>query len=320
MLHDLEVDSADALPPLPALFRASVHGPDSRETRRISRGAASADFVIVHPGVGVRSVDWAGLRPRERHRLHVRAAAGSLRPRLVASHRSAAAIHGLRMLGPWPKRVHFIDPLRTSDQAWSRVVKHAGPLDDCEIEVVDGVRVTTLARTLVDLALTERFAGAVIPLDGGLRRAGVSTESLLDLVAARAVARGVSAARAAIEFASPQSDSGGESWCRCRLLELGAPTPELQHVFGHGCDRVGPVDFWWEKQGVVLEFDGVQKYLDERFRNGLSADEVVVHERRRERRILARPEVRDVRRAEWGDVVDIRRLRRQLVEAGVPVK
>ncbi len=319
MYHDSDVDSAATLPGLPSLFRADAFGTDSRETRRLSRGAARGALVVVHPGVYARAADWAALGERDRHRLRVQGAVGSLSARLVVSHGSAAAMHGLRVLGSMPDRVHVTDPARSRSQSWSRVMKHAGPLDDEDVDRVDGILVTSLARTLVDVALTAAFADAVVSLDSGLRRPGVTRADLRARLARRS-ARARVAAQRAVEFASPLSHSGGESWCRCRLAELGAPDPVLQHVFRDSLGEVGPVDFWFADAGVVVEFDGDMKYLDERYSGGLSASEVVLKERRRERRLLALPEVRDVVRADWRDLAEPWRLRRLIVGAGVVVR
>ena len=200
------------------------------------------------------------------------------------------------------------------------VVTHGGPLPPEDVESVDGVAVTSVARTIVDIARTEPLAVAVASADAALRMPGVTAGSLLAVLDAQSGRRGVAAGRRALEFASPLSDSVGESWCRCRLSELGAPTPELQKVFRGHAGKVGPVDFWFAEQGVVVEFDGDVKYLDERYSNGLSASEIVLKERRRERRLLALPEVHDVVRVDWRDLVQPWRLRRLLVGADVPVR
>ncbi|MCU1528990.1 MAG: hypothetical protein JWP75_2753 [Frondihabitans sp.] len=216
--------------------------------------------------------------------------------------------------------MHATDPERLRGQSWNGVVVHAGPIGGGDVELIDGLRVTTIERTAVDVALTAPFAAAVATIDATLRRPGVSSPALLAALAASPHARGRVAARRALEFASPRSDSAGESWCRCRLLELGAPSPELQRIFSDSLGDIGAVDFWFAEYGVVIEFDGDIKYLNERYRNGRSASRVVLDERRRERRLLALPEVRTVVRVDWRDLVEPWRLRRLLVEAGVPVR
>lgn len=93
----------------------------------------------------------------------------------------------------------------------------------------------------------------------------------------------------------------------------------LQKEFRDAHGFVGRVDFWFEREGVVLEFDGDQKYLVDRYSRGRTASQIVLDERKRERRLLALPEVHDVVRVQWRDLVDPWRLRILLVSAGVPV-
>lgn len=305
---------------LPALFRAAAHGPDTREARRLSRAASKGSLVRVHTGVYCLAAEWEGLDDADRHRLRLRAAVPALGGRLVVSHGSALALHGLPTLGDWPDRVHVTDPEHANGHSERFVVKHGGPLDPADTVVVDGIRTTSILRTLTDVARTARFSSAVVSTDAALRREGVTAEGLRALLTKQCRRHGSAAAARVVDFASALSDSPGESWCRCRMRELGAPTPVLQHRFPELRGRVGPVDFWFADQGVVVEFDGDVKYLDARFRGGLSAEQVVLNERRRERGLLRLDDVRDVVRVDWRDLVEPWRLRRLLVAAGVPVR
>jgi hypothetical protein len=197
---------------------------------------------------------------------------------------------------------------------------HAGPLHPSESTLRDGVRVTTLARTCVDLAREAPFDVAVAAIDECLRRKLTTTAILLSSLNEVAGSRGARAAERAIEFANAKSDSAGESWCRCRLFELGTPRPSQQERFEDHAGLIGFVDFWFESVGVVVEFDGDQKYLHPRYSKGRTPGEIVVDERKRERRLLALATVREVVRVEWRDLVDPWRLRALLVGAGVPVR
>lgn len=305
---------------LPPLLRAGPHPSRSRSTRALQRAAASGALVVVRPGVFVEADEWERLDLTQRYRLRVTAAVPSLSSRLVVSHESALALHGGSLLVPWPPEVHFTDPERTRAQAWPGVVKHAGPLPSCQVQSAGGASVTSPARTCVDLALGSPFEVAVACLDESLRRSSVTRQQLLQLLDERPRARGRASAARAIAFASALSDSGGESWCRCRLLELGAPCPTQQVEFRDARGLIGRVDFFFEREGVVLEFDGDQKYLNRRYAKGRSSSHVLLDERKRERRLLALPQVRDVVRVEWRDLVDPWRLRSLLVAARVPVR
>ncbi|BDZ51924.1 hypothetical protein GCM10025867_41650 [Frondihabitans sucicola] len=272
-------------------------------------------------GAFVERSAWEALDGTQRYRLLVRAAVPSLGARLVVSHESALALHGRSLLRAWPADVHVTDARRERGQAWAGVVKHAAALTPDDLVVIDGTMATSLTRTCVDIALTRGFDVAVACADECLRRTPTSTPLLLAKLAERPHARGrIAAAAAALSFASGLSDSGGESWCRCRLHELGAPVPVLQQSFWDRQGRIGSVDFWFEEHGVIVEFDGDQKYLASRYANGRSASEVVLHERRRERRLLAVPAVRTVVRVDWSDLVAPWRLRVLLVDSGLPVR
>lgn len=305
------------LPTLPQLYRVSAYGPDSAEARRLSRGAATKTFTLLHPGVYARTADLADLKPEDRHRLRVRAAMPALGPHLVVARESAAIIHGLPALHRGPTRVQVVDQRSTRPQCSRRVVKYAGPLAEDEVTVADGLRVTTIDRTLVDVALHSRFAVAVTAIDRALGADLTTASDLEALLEAHPALRGRAAAERALAFARCESGSPGESWCRCRLFEMDAPEPILQQAFWDADGLIGYVDFWWPEFGVVLEFDGDIKYSDEDYRDGLTPEEVLRRQRRRESRLRAHPAVRAVIRVEWRDLVEPWRLRALLVKAGV---
>lgn len=302
------------LPVLPHLLRSST----SLQARRLERAAAEGRLIRVHPGVYVRAADWAGLLPEQKHVLQVQAASTSLLSRLVFSHESAAAAHGLPFLSGTPKPVHVTDPERERGQRWAGVVKHAGPLSDSEIEVVDGVQVTTLARTCVDVALTCLFADGLAMVDAALASGIVTHDDLVRLLADRPTARRRASACRLIEFGSPKAGSAGESLARLRLFELGAPQPSLQEPFDDADGLIGFVDLWWEEFGIALEFDGDHKYTNPRYANGRTPAQIALDERKRERRLLAHPRVRTVVRSEWRDLLQPIRLRSALAAEGLP--
>ena len=103
------------------------------------------------------------------------------------------------------------------------------------------------------------------------------------------------------------------------LAELGAPVPVLQQGFVVGGRRVR-VDFWFAEQGVVLEFDGHEKYAGQRLLRGRAPADVVVDEKQREDALRRLPEVRGFVRCRWWHLVEPSRLRALLVGAGVPCR
>lgn len=307
-------------PPLPPLVRVAHLPAGSSERRELERAVHAGNLVRVHAGVFADAREWAALDHDSRHLLGIRAAVPHVHSRYVVSHESALALHGVSCLRPWPPDVHITDPLGGRGCRHGRVIGHAGPLDPSEVEVVDGIRCTSLLRTCVDLAWSRSFEVAVAAADECLRRKLITPDRLRQEFESRETRRGRASAARALAFANANSDSGGESWCRCRLSELGTPVPVQQQEFSDGRGFIAFVDFWFPDHGVIVEFDGDQKYMNPRFSRGLTPAEIVANERKRERRLLALSQVREVVRVEWRDIVDPWRLRSLLVIARVPVR
>ncbi|NRD25052.1 hypothetical protein [Frigoribacterium sp. VKM Ac-2836] len=305
--------------PLPPLVRVSSIGNQSREAAGLRRRAARGEVRAIATGTYVESSAWSELTPRRRHVLRARAVVDRLDPGVVVSHRSAAAVHDVPVIGDWPERVHVIDPRRRSAQTTTGVVRHAAPLAPHEVRVAHDLRVTSAARTALDLALTSSFRDAVVAVDGVLHRGSATRGELLAGLDARSTARGCVGARRALDFAEAGSESAGESWCRVLLRQLGAPGPVLQKAFPWARGR-DIVDFWWPEFGVVLEFDGVSKYTKARWLRGRSPQQVVVDEKVREDRIRDRPEVRGFGRTVWAELERPELLRAELIRVGLPLR
>lgn len=305
--------------PLPPLFRVDSVGTHSREAAALRRRARRGEYVALALGTYVEAGAWRALSPRRQHVLRTRAALGRLDGRVVASHLSAAAVLDVPAIGTWPDRVHVIDPLRRSTQTSPGVVRHAGPLVSADVRVVDSLRVTSPARTAVDIALASTFRDGVVALDGVLHQRAASRAELQTVLDARPTARGRAGARRALAFAHEGAESAGESWCRVLLDRLGAPAPVLQRAFPWAGGR-DIVDFWWPEFGIVLEFDGLSKYTKARWRGGRAPEQVVVDEKIREDRIRGRTEVRGFGRAVWNELVHPELLEAELVRVGLPLR
>ena len=94
--------------------------------------------------------------------------------------------------------------------------------------LVNGYRVTTPARTVVDIARTRSFEDALVVADHALRL-GRATRAQLQAVVDRApLRRGMRAARQVILFADGRAASAGESRSRLLIARELLPVPELQ--------------------------------------------------------------------------------------------
>jgi hypothetical protein len=163
-----------------------------------------------------------------------------------------------------------------------RVHVYAAPLRADEIEFIDGVPVTSAARTVTDVARTVPFEQAVVIADRALAEGAVTPAEPADAIARQKGWPGAPRARRVLGFADGRSGSVGESRSRVAILRAGLPPPELQREFRDGWGgHVGTVDFWWEKQRLIGEFDGLVKY-GRLLKPGESVADAVVAEKIRE--------------------------------------
>jgi hypothetical protein len=220
--------------------------------------------------------------PVRRHRLAIAAAAEVLAEEAVVSHASAAVLHGLPLWNVPLGRVH-VTRARSSGGRRGRIVHvHVAPLHPGEIALVDGVAVTAVARTLVDVARTIPFEQAVVALDAALARRLVDGPQLAEALLRATGWLGCPAARRAVAFADPGAESVGESRSRVAIARAGLPRPVLQWQVAD----IGRTDFGWPSLGAVGEFDGEVKY-GRLLQAGQSPGDVVFAEKVREDRIRA---------------------------------
>lgn len=241
----------------------------------LQRGERAGRLVRVRRGSYVPTAHWDRLDEAARHVVRVRAVhAAAARPP-VFSHWSAADVLGLPTVGRRDTAVHVVREPAGGGRSHRDVVRHAvvGPVD---VLVVDGLAVTSAARTVVDLARV----GGVVAGDAALRRGLATVDELVAECERAGRGRGVRAARRTAGLVDALSESPGESLSRVRIAEWGLPAPVLQHGVRDGAGLVGRVDFWWPHHGVAGEFDGRLKY-------GSDAPDVLWQEKLREDRLRA---------------------------------
>ncbi|TQM38579.1 type IV toxin-antitoxin system AbiEi family antitoxin domain-containing protein [Pseudonocardia cypriaca] len=258
-------------------WRLRAAGYGDHEVRRMLRDGS------LHPIRRGAYVAGPSEDPAVGHALLVRAALAELSPDAVVSHVSAAVLHGLRVWGiPLDRVIVTRTRRRSGARRGSRVHVHCAPMEPDEIVLVDGLPVTSVPRTIVDVARTVGFEQAVVVADAALE-AGLVDEGALAVALARwSRWPGLPAARRAIGFAARGSGSVGESRSRVAIAEAGLPAPILQwEVRRSDGTFVGRVDFGWPRQRTVGEFDGRVKY-GKLLRPGQDPADVVYEEKRRE--------------------------------------
>ena len=248
----------------------------------IRRQVAGGELIRVRRGYYRRPAE---LSAADKHRVTIRAVLASLVDGVVVSHSSAAILHGLPVPVSSLSAVTVSRPGRGRGRLAGGVHLRRAPLDGSEVLDLDGGRVTTLERTVVDLARTLPFDWAVAAADAARRREVALAQLDAQLERSRRWP-GNAVARAAVEFSDPRAESAGESRSRAIFALGGLPTPALQHPVTEDGVLIGSSDFAWEEAGVLGEFDGMVKYGD-LARPGERPSDVLVREKAREDRLRA---------------------------------
>ena len=283
-----------------------------RDLRAAGIEPTRAGWHQVRNGVWVSEHEWHGLTPEHEHAALVHATGLCLdRENPVFAVTSAAAVWGLPRIEKWPDAVRVLVATEERGRGSSLVRPHVGREADTVRR--GDIRVTSAARTIVDLARTGTLHTAVAAADHALRHELCSFDELMaevDAVPPRV--RGRNTARLVGALADPLSMSAGESLSRVQMFLLNLPKPELQKEIRDAAGLVGFVDFGWE--GVVGEFDGKVKYRVAEGASPADAGEVVWREKQREDRLRRQGRVA---RWTWAIALDRARLGARLAEYGI---
>lgn len=236
---------------------------ESRLRWLVGRGV----LVSLGPGLYARAADARQLTSARSgaSALRVAAAVVVVGPQAVGSHRDAAAIHGLDLLGRGDSSAVAVT--RQPGAAGSKTSRqgirlHIAALPPAHRTIRLGAPVTSVARTVVDLARTTSLKEGVVVADSALRGKQATKADLSEVVAACARWPGITRARQVVEFADALSESALESISRLAFAEGGLPPPELQVWVGAQGRVIARVDFLWRRYATIAEADGAIKYAD----------------------------------------------------------
>ena len=195
----------------------------------------------------------------------------------MVSHASAAAVHGLTLWNVPLDRVHVTRNRRSGGRRTTLLHVHTVGLDADEVVEVDGIAVTSVPRTLADLARTLPLEPALVVADAALHRHR-ATPAAFEEAVARAAAAGQSTGASGRRRRRParrerrrDTQPGGDGAGRPPAGGLQHEVPGLRAV----------TDFYWEEFRTVGEFDGKVKY-GRSLRPGEDPGEAVYREKRRE--------------------------------------
>jgi hypothetical protein len=140
------------------------------------------------------------------------------------------------------------------------VLVHAAALPPDHVVRDRGVPLTSVPRTVIDLARTLPFAEGVAVADSALNVRLTSKSELSAVIATCPRWPGLQRARDVAAFSDPRSESVLESLGRAAFHQFGLPPPDLQVWVGDDDEVIGRVDFLWRRYRTVGEADGAVKY------------------------------------------------------------
>lgn len=237
---------------------------------RLSRGVFLRDpALLASPQVNERVVELHAARAAAAQREH---------PDCVIGFESACAVHGFPLVSGPPALVQLLVP----DGGWTGI-RNGVRFRECRLSPSDiqttGHRITAPSRTWIDVARTRRLADALSAGDAALRSNQLVIDDVTWLLGELGSIRGVRLARFALSLIDGRRETPLESWSFAKFVEWEIPLPQMQVELFDDHGLIGRTDFYWSRNRVVGEADGVLKYSD---------PAALYAEKRREDRLRAR--------------------------------
>ena len=248
------------------------------------------------PGVYLRKGATLSLRSR------IEAVALWAGGQAVIAGQAAAHLHGAR----WIDADIPIEVITAGRRRWPGVIARRERIGADEIVTIDGIAVTSAARTALDLARYLHRDDAVARLDALAAATGIRDTDAISLQDRYKGARGIRTAKTALALMDAGAQSPRETWLRLLVIDDGFTRPRTQVRVSDG-SLTAFLDMGWEEQMIGLDYDGEYHLTD----------------RRRYVTDLARAEM--LRRQRWIDIQVVKehsaayilhRLRRTWVERG----
>ena len=219
----------------------------------LSRRQLRRDYFAVYPGVYVPR--WVELSPAEQ----ARAAWLWSRRRGVLAGLSASALHGAK----WIDTDEPAELSHTNQRPMPALMVHNDRLRPDEVTEIDGMGVTTAARTAFDLGRRLPEIEAVQRIDALMNATGLSRSAVEGVAAQRRRSHGIGNLRRALELVDGGAESPYETLLRLILVRAGLPSPQTQvEVLDEfGC-AVARVDMAWPEFRVAVEYDGAQQWTN----------------------------------------------------------
>ncbi len=250
--------------------------------RQIQARVRSGDLHRVRHGSYVSGHLWDSLSATDRHRVLVRAVLRRAHPSAVATHISAAIERGAPTWGVSLDEVHITRTDGVPGRREAGVIHHRGRLDESEVEVLNGIRVSGAARSAIEVCTTSPLESALVTVNGLLHTQRCTPDELVAMAESLKHWPDSLTTTLVLRLCDPRIQSVGESRTSYLCWAQHLPRPEAQTPIldEHG-RTVAYVEFSWPELGVFLEFDGRDKYFRFR-RENETLEAFLLREKRRE--------------------------------------
>jgi hypothetical protein len=165
----------------------------------------------------------------------------------------------------WPLRselLHLATPRTRTRARWPGTEIYSRHLDEHDVLVRDGRRLTSPELTVIDLAHWRGLRSAVVGLDAARRLRPTNSRKMRRALAMRLGHTGTHLANVALQLSSEVRQSPLESEFRYIVHVAGLPAPVDQYEVFAGDLLIGRVDFAWPEAMLVVEVDGYEFHRD----------------------------------------------------------
>jgi hypothetical protein len=200
------------------------------------------------------------------------------------SHVTAARLR-CQVLPPWladSSELHLSKPRSLPSVRRKGIFGHTVLALEEEVELVDGIRLSTRSRTWLDLARILPLHDLVSLGDQLIRIPRVDFEGrtqpydtiagLRTLVDRHPNLQGIVRAREALDLMRVGADSAPESLLRLAIADAGLPEPELQVLLRAGDARSPSADLGYRHRRLAIQYDGEHHLGDAQILSGRRRD------------------------------------------------
>ncbi len=240
----------------------------------------------IRHGAYVDTARWQVTSDADRHRLLCRAVLARAHDQTALTHVSSVVERGIPV---WGVDLGVVHTTREKPERAGRTVRdwvpHRGRLTEDDLEVVNGLLLSTAARAAFEVTTIAGVEASLVIVNRLLHAGALTPQQLADQVEAHRHWPNSLTSDLVLRLADPRLESVGEDRVSYLCYAQRLPRPEPQwKVHDEKGTLVARLDFAWPEHGVFLEFDGRAKYREHR-REKETLEEFLMREKAREERV-----------------------------------